>query len=43
MLGGINPPAPAAVDGDATYRGAFEFGSQRWTDGWTVFSLAGMN
>ena len=41
MTGGVIPAAPAP-DATATYRGAFEFGADPWTAGWTALSMAGM-
>lgn len=40
MANGITPPAP--LDTTATYRGAFDAVPAMWTEGWTVFSQAGM-
>lgn len=37
---GVTPAAP--LDTTATYRGAFDAVPAMWTDGWTVFSQAGM-
>jgi len=42
MTGGVAPPTPPAVDATATYRGAFEASVAKWTDDWTVLSIAGM-
>ncbi|MBW2496432.1 MAG: hypothetical protein JRF61_04085 [Deltaproteobacteria bacterium] len=41
MTGGLNPMAPAP-DPTATYRGAYDSVSAKWTDGWTVMSMSGM-
>jgi len=39
MADGIVPPPPLV---NATYRGAFDTVSPKWTNGWTVLSMAGM-